>query len=121
MKNPEPGEGRPPTPDIYRWWGTRIEWAQAAFGVLLFAAALVAWRELGWRLPVATENRAARWGVQAGLVVGLGLLLLAADAVASRRWGWYQLRVGIVMGLFASAGFWMVRAAMGVLARVGGH
>ena len=38
--------------------------------------------------------------------------LLVVDVLARSRWGWDRFRVGLILGLFAVAGFWIVRLAM---------
>jgi hypothetical protein len=115
-QNSSGGQGGP---EIYRYTasGGGIEWGQAAVGLLLATAALTAWRALASRVPAWADatGPVEWWLAQAAVALALAALLWVADATASRRWGWYHLRLGIVLGLCAAAGYWTVRTAMRTL------
>ena len=79
-----------------------MEGFQMALGAALLFGALYAWYGLARLLP---ETSARAW-----VLLGLfGLLLVAVDALARAQWGWYRLRLGLVLALLAVAGFWLVR------------
>jgi hypothetical protein len=86
-----------------------VECAQATVGAGLVFVALFAWQSLSGFL--AGDNW--RPWVLLGLFV---LLLIAIDALARAEWGWDRLRVGLVLGFFAVAGFWLVRLGLWGLA-----
>jgi hypothetical protein len=82
-----------------------LEGAQAALGAALFFGALYGWFTLSGFLP--------RECVRPWVLLGLfALLLTAVDALARARWGWYRVRLGLVLALCAVAGFWMVRLGL---------
>jgi hypothetical protein len=114
MKYPNDELEARPSPEIYRSWARAgIEWGQALVGVGLFAGAVLVWRWLWWRVPA--PSAAAWWAGQVAVVVVLGVALVGADVLASRRWGWYQLRLGIVLGACAAAGFFGVKTVAGLM------
>jgi uncharacterized protein YqgC (DUF456 family) len=97
---------RPYRPIDYSKPSTLVEVAQAIVGAALVFAALFAWQSLSTFL---TSNDNWRPWALLGL---FALLLIAIDALARAEWGWDGLRVGLIVGLFAIAGFWLVRWAL---------
>jgi hypothetical protein len=96
---------RPYRPIDYSKPSVLVECIQAAAGAGLFFAAFFAWQSLSTFL---TSDNWRPW-----VLLGLfALLLIAIDALARAEWGWDRLRVGLIMGLFAVAGFWMVRLGL---------
>jgi hypothetical protein len=39
-------------------------------------------------------------------------LLVAVELLARNEWDWDRLRLGMVLGLLAGAGYWIVKVAM---------
>ncbi|MDB5319387.1 MAG: hypothetical protein JWN40_1018 [Phycisphaerales bacterium] len=100
---------RPYRPIDYSKPSLLVECAQATVGAGLVFAALFAWQSLSSSL--AGDN----W--RPWVLLGLfALLLIAIDALARAEWGWDRLRVGLVLGFFAVAGFWLVRLGLWGLA-----
>jgi uncharacterized protein YqgC (DUF456 family) len=97
---------RPYRPIDYSKPSALVDVAQAIVGAALVFAALFAWQTLSTFL---TSNDNWRPWTLLGLFV---LLLIAIDALARAEWGWDGLRVGLIVGLFAIAGFWLVRWAL---------
>ena len=78
-----------------------VEGAQAAFGAAMFFGALYGWFTLSQFLP--------RESVRPWVLLGLfALLLTAVDALARAQWGWYRVRLGLVLALCAAMGFGLV-------------
>ena len=97
---------RPYRPIDYSKPSALVEVAQAIVGAALVFAALFAWQSLSTFLT-SNDN----WRPWALLAL-FALLLIAIDALARAEWGWDGLRVGLVIGLFAITGFWLVRWAL---------
>ena len=96
---------RPYRPIDYSKPSLLVECAQAIVGAGLVFAALFAWQGLSGFL--AGDN----W--RPWVLLGLfTLLLIAIDALARAEWGWDRLRVGLILGFCAVAGFWLVRLAL---------
>jgi hypothetical protein len=93
---------------------------QVLCGVLTFFAAYAGWYPVARRLPRAAFVDGPRdlWLMQAAWVAVCLAALLVVDLLARNRWGWDRFRVGLVLGLFAVAGFWIVRFVMGWPPRV---
>jgi uncharacterized protein YqgC (DUF456 family) len=100
---------RPYRPIDYSKPSALVDVAQAIVGAALVFAALFAWQNLSTFL---TSNDNWRPWTLLGL---FALLLIAIDALARAEWGWDSLRVGLVVGLFAIAGFWLVRLGLRAL------
>ncbi len=96
---------RPYRPIDYSKPSALIEIMQATVGAGLFFALFFGWQSL------STFFAGDHW--RSWALLGLfALLLIAIDALARAEWGWDRLRVGVIMGLFAVAGFWMVRLGL---------
>jgi hypothetical protein len=105
---------RPYRPIDYSKPSALIEIMQATVGAGLFFALFFGWQSL------STFFAGDNW--RSWVLLGLfALLLIAIDALARAEWGWDRLRVGLVMGLFAVAGFWMVRLGLWWLDRWRGN
>ena len=104
---------RPYRPIDYSKPSLLVECAQAIAGAGLVFAALYAWQSLSSFL--VGDN----W--RPGLLLGLfALPLIAIDALARAEWGWDRLRVGLLLGFCAVAGFWLVRLGLWMWAQRGG-
>ena len=94
---------RPYRPIDYSKPSLLFEFTQAVVGAALVFAALFLWQGLSTLLT--SDDNWRPW-----VLLGLfALLLIAIDALARAQWGWDRLRVGLIIGLFALAGFWLVR------------
>jgi uncharacterized protein YqgC (DUF456 family) len=100
---PNSAPPRPYRPVDYSKPSVLFDFVQAIVGAALVFAALFAWQNL---LTFLTHDDNWRPWVLLGL---FAMLLIAIDALARAQWGWDDLRVGLVIGLFAIAGFWLVR------------
>jgi hypothetical protein len=95
------------TPERYRPLdysrpSTAVEGAQAALGAALFFGALYGWYTLSQYLP---QESVRPW-----VLLGLfALLLTTVDALARAQWGWYRVRLGLVLALGAAMGFGLVK------------
>jgi uncharacterized protein YqgC (DUF456 family) len=97
---------RPYRPIDYSKPSALFDVAQAILGVALVFAGLFAWQTLSTFLT--SHDNWRPW-----TLLGLfALLLIAIDALARAQWGWDGLRVGLIAGLFAIAGFLLVRWAL---------
>ena len=103
---------RPYRPIDYSKPSALVEVAQALVGAALVFAALFAWQSL---LTFLTSHDNWRPWTLLGL---FALLLIAIDALARAQWGWDGLRVGLIVALFAIAGFFLVQWGLGALGYV---
>ena len=94
---------RPYRPIDYSKPSALITVIQAIVGAALVFAALFAWQNL---LTLLTSNDNWRPWV---LLALFAMLLIAIDALARAQWGWEGLRAGLIVGLFALAGFFLMR------------
>ena len=100
--------------DYSRYLSDGTEWVQTLCGVVVFFAAFAGWYPVARRLPGAALADTPRnlWLLQMAWVAVCLAAVLAIDLLARNRWGWVRFRVGLILGLFAVAGFWIVRAGM---------
>jgi hypothetical protein len=101
--------------DYSRYLNDGTEWVQTISGVVVFFAAFAGWYPVARRLPYSSFADTPRnaWLAQAGWVAICLAALLVIDLLARSRWGWDRFRVGLILGLFAAAGFWIARAGLG--------
>jgi hypothetical protein len=100
--------------DYSRYLSDGTEWTQIVCGVVAFFAAFAGWYPVARRLPAAAIADTPRntWLLQLAWAAVCLAALLVIDLLARSRWGWDRFRVGLILGIFAVAGFWLVRAAM---------
>jgi hypothetical protein len=108
-----------PTPlrplDYSRYLTDGTEWVQTLSGAVVFFVAFAGWYPVARRLPASSFADTPRnaWLAQVGWVAICLAALMVIDLLARSRWGWDRFRVGLILGVFAVAGFWIARAAMG--------
>jgi hypothetical protein len=100
--------------DYSRYLSDGTEWVQGLCGLVTFFIAYAGWYPVARRLPAAAivEGPRDAWLMQLGWAAVCLAFLLVVDLLARSRWGWDRFRVGLVLGLSAVAGFWIVRLAM---------
>jgi len=96
---------RPYRPLVYQPSNPLSDFVQILGGLALFFAALYAWYRLS---PLLPDRGWRAWA----LLALLGALLVAIEMLARNEFDWDGLRLGMVLGLFALAGFWLVKVAM---------
>lgn len=100
--------------DYSRYLTDGTEWVQTISGAIVFFIAFAGWYPVARRLPSSSFADTPRnaWLAQAGWVAICLAVLLLLDLLARNRWGWDRFRVGLILGLFAAAGFWIARTAI---------
>src|SRR4051794_3719528 len=100
--------------DYARYLSDGTERVQTLSGVVVFFLAFAGWYPVARRLPYSSLADTPRnaWLAQAGWVAICLAALLVIDLLARNRWGWDRFRVGLILGLFAAAGFWIARAVI---------
>ena len=105
---------RLPPLDYSRYLADGTEWVQTLCGAAAFLVAYAGWYPVARRLPASGLVGGPRdaWLMQIGWAAVCLAALLLIDLLARSRWGWDRFRAGLILGAFAVAGFWIVRALL---------
>jgi hypothetical protein len=105
MSYPSNVASRPYRPLVYAPSNPLSDFVQTLAGLAFFFAALYAWHRLSRLLP---DDGWRAWV----LLALFAALLVAVELLARNEWDWDRLRLGMVLGLLAVAGYWIVKVAM---------
>ena len=87
--------------------------AQIALGAAAFFVLLICWRWAAARAAgVAGGGTTTDVAIRGACAAVFAGVLLGADLLVRRRYGWWRFRTGVVLGALAVGAFWVVRLAI---------